>query len=305
MDSQMESIDTFIPNLYNLLDLNNLDIKKEKTILENPPQNTLKTVQSLSEYKKEVPNKLNVQNEIKKPTNNIYDFDTFFKENCEIGSNFECSTYDIYGAYRLWTKILRLENKNKLTEFLNKHYKKKRKYYNDIKTSIVVYLGFRVKPFIIKQENVNNLPKYEEFILRNCEFGYNYKISVEKLMNIFNNWIKDHNYEHNLLDERQFKAYINRHFVKTHMKLPGENGSIEGYGIWGLRLKNDEIVLSKNHKSHSKIILKIDIKTKEILEQYDSILMLRDTLKISHRKIRDYIKLETIIDEKYIYRFKE
>jgi hypothetical protein len=89
------------------------------------------------------------------------------------------------------------------------------------------------------------------------------------------------------------------------MKLPGENGSIEGYGIWGLRLKNDEIVLSKNHKSHSKIILKIDIKTKEILEQYDSILMLRDTLKISHRKIRDYIKLETIIDEKYIYRFKE
>lgn len=107
----------------NFLDnfINYSEVLIDSNLLENL-QNSLKTVQSLSEYKKEEDifsqdnlytlvetkkieinsDQCNVQNKIK----NIYDFDTFFKEKCEIGPKFECTTYDIYGAYRLWTKIL-------------------------------------------------------------------------------------------------------------------------------------------------------------------------------------------------------
>ena len=236
---------------------------------------------------------------------NFYDFEQFFKDKCEIGKDYECSTYDIYGAYRLWTKIIRIEYKNKLTEYLNDNYKKKRKFFKDIKTSVMVYLGFRVKPFKLIQENPSILPKYEEFILTQCEVGYNYKTSVVNFIDEFNDWIRDYpDYDYNIKEERQFKAYINRHFLKTNIKLPTINGTIECNGIWGVKLKNYDLIVSNNHKSQSKKIIKVDINTKDILEEYDSILMLCDILMVSRRKIHDYIEMKIIFDEKYVYELK-
>ena len=43
---------------------------------------------------------------------NVYDFIKFFKDKCEIGVDYECTTYDIYGAYRLWSKIVKIEYKS-------------------------------------------------------------------------------------------------------------------------------------------------------------------------------------------------
>ena len=123
---------------------------------------------------------------------NVYDFVKFFKDKCEINVDYECTTYDIYGAYRLWSKNVRIEYKNELTKYLNDNYKKKRKYFKDIKTSMTMYTGFRVKPFIITQENPNHLPKYEEFILQNCDFGYNNKIRVDNFMNERKKWFKNY-----------------------------------------------------------------------------------------------------------------
>jgi len=305
----------------NFLDnfINYSEVLLESNLLENL-KNSLDIVKNLSDDDKIIYNKdeininkndniiktKNTIKKIEKPKEDVYDFHKFFKENCEIGIDFECSTYDIYGAYRLWSKIVRVENKNKFTEFLNINYKKKRKFFKDIKTSMSIYIGFKVKPFQILQENLNILPKYEEFILTNCDFAYNNKTSVENLIEEWNDWIKDYqDYDYNVLEERQFKSYINRHFLKTNMKIPSENGSIECNGIWGLKLKKIDLILSKNHKSTSKKILKIDVKTQQILEEYDSIMMLYDILKTSRRTIHTYIQLKTIFDEKYMYKFKE
>ena len=234
---------------------------------------------------------------------NVYDFVKFFKDRCEIGDDYECSTYDIYGAYRLWSKIVRIEYKNAFTKYLNDNFKKKRKFFNDIKTSMTMFIGFRVKPFVVTQENIHNLPKYEEFILQNCEFGYNYKISVDNLISEMKSWFNKYpDYVYNIGEERRFRAYINRHFIRTNMKIPTETGINECNGIWGLKLKSDKIIRNQ-HKQHSKKIIKRDINTHEIIEQYDSILMLRDSIKVSYRKINDYITMKIIFDDKYYYEY--
>jgi prophage antirepressor-like protein len=281
-------------------------------LLENLNK-SLEIVKNLSNHKDEI--KIHVSKAIKtKPETesevkpevikeNVYDFIKFFKDKCEIGVDYECSTYDIYGAYRLWSKIVRIEYKNELTKYLNDNYKKKRKYFKDIKTSMVMYSGFRVKPFIITQENPNHLPKYEEFILQNCDFGYNNKISVDNFMNEMKKWFKNYpDYVFNIGEERHFRAYINRHFLRTNMKIPTKTGTDECNGIWGIKLKNSNII--KKHKQHSRKIIKVDINTNEILEEYDSILMIRDLLNVTHRKINDYIDMKLIFDNKYKYEFK-
>lgn len=216
--------------------------------------------------------------------------------------DYECTTYDVYGAYRIWSKIVRIEYKNALTKYLNDNYKKKRKYFKDIKTSMTVYIGFRVKPLIITQENPNYLPKYEEFILQNCDFGYNNKISVNNLMNEMKQWFKSYpDYIFNIGEQRHFRAYINRHFLRTNMKIPTETGTDECNGIWGIKLKNSNIIWK--HKQHSRKIIKIDVNTNEVLEEYDSILMLRDLLNVTHRKLNDYIDMNVIFDNKYKYKY--
>ena len=171
---------------------------------------------------------------------------------------------------------------------------------------MTVFLGFRVKPFIVVQENPTILQKYEEFILTNCEFGYNYKTSVENLMYEFNDWEKNQtDYNYNVLEERQFRSYINRHFLKTNMKIQTENGINECNGIWGLKLKNYDFILSNKHKSNSKKVVKIDIKTQNVIAEYDSIFMLCDLEKVSRRKIYDYIEMKIVFDDMYVYRLKE
>jgi mRNA-degrading endonuclease YafQ of YafQ-DinJ toxin-antitoxin module len=137
----------------------------------------------------------------------VYDFTKFFKDRCEVGPNYQCSTYDIYGAYRLWSKVVRIEYKNEFTKYLNNHYKKQRKYFKEIKTSMTMYIGFRVKPFIMRQEDHGYLPKYEEFVLTNCEFGYNYKISVDDLMYASKNWFSNYpDYVFNIGEEKRYTS---------------------------------------------------------------------------------------------------
>ena len=276
---------------------------------------SLQIAKNLSEDEKQNYNKDVIRQPVKKPKptiitrtpapvrEDIFDFKQFFQDKCELGQYYECSTYDIYGAYRLWSKIVRIEYKNELTKYLNNNFQKKRKYFKDIKTSQMMYIGFKVKPFTVKQEDPNNLPKYEEFILNNFEFGYNYKVSVDDLLHKMKDWFKNYpDYVFHVGEERNFRAYINRHFVRTNMKIPTENGTNECNGIWGLRLKQHNVVPIR-HKQHSRKIAKIDVDTKQILEVFDSILMLRDLLKVSYRKINDYIDMKVIFDNKYKYEY--
>ena len=51
------------------------------------------------------------------------------------------------------------------------------------------------KIFNILQENLLNLPKYEEFILNECIFGYNYRSNMNDVIDEYKNWsTKKYNY---------------------------------------------------------------------------------------------------------------
>lgn len=224
-------------------------------------------------------------------------FDKFVNEYCIVSDSSKCLSLEILGAYRMWNKNTNIDSKKHLTTYMKNNYKKQSEYLSEHKTKLSYYLGIQPKNFIIKQENENNLPYYEEFILSECKFDYTYRTTKSILFNEFNDWVlkKYPNYTFSKNEKTHYESYLNRAFLnckKIHIQ-----GGVNGY--YGLQLKNNPQEILGISISRRKKVYKINYITNDLLETYDSLYETAVKNNVDEKNLYTMIYNKYIFDDKF------
>ena len=228
----------------------------------------------------------------------------FVDEYCELDENNYVLSYEILGAYRLWSRGFTQTDRTQFTQFMKKHYNSRRKYYKEYsQSSLLVYVGIKPKELKVEQENKNILPKYEEFILTECKYNYTYRMRYSDFINEYTNWYTNKYpvYTFSKEEKINMEAYINRHFLKDKINMPGHKNVP---GIWGVQLKSDNSFRIGANPTHRKEIVKIDNNTKKIIEEYKSVIIASEKLNLKTDYIRKCIKDKRII-ENFMLEYKK
>jgi prophage antirepressor-like protein len=219
-----------------------------------------------------------------KVINKIDDIDKFIKEFCVIDKDATCITYELLGAYRIWLRGCSQDSRKQLTQYMKNNFESKTILYNEYdQTELLTYIGIKPKEYIVLQENLTVLPKYEEFVLSQCKFGYTYRMRWTEFIDTYTKWSGN-----SLLSEEKvnLEAYINRHFFKYKINMTGHKNVP---GIWGLQLKSDNSFKVGANNSNRKEIVKINIETNEIMETYKGLIFASRHLNIDNRKLSNDI----------------
>ena len=228
----------------------------------------------------------------------------FVQECCELDTNHYSLSYELLGAYRIWSKGLTAKDRSQFTAFLKKHYKSKRKYYKEYnETSLITYIGIKPKDLIITREDPNILQKYEEFVLTECKYNYNYRIGYTNFIEEYKKWYltKYPDYIFSKQERFNMDTYLNRYFLKDKINMPGYPNVI---GIWGLQLKSDNTFRIGINKTNRKAIIKIDYITKNVIQEYNSLNIASNMLKLDQTTINNYIKNKQLVNDSFILQYK-
>lgn len=74
-------------------------------------------------------------------------------------------------------------------------------------------------------------------------------------------------------------------------------------GIWGIQLKSDNSFKVGTNPTSRKIIVKIDCNTKQIVQEYVSVIQASELLKLDNQTIRSLIKYKKVKDN-FILEYK-
>ena len=226
----------------------------------------------------------------------------FIQEFCEVSDNNYCLSYELLGAYRIWSKGLNAKDRSLFSKFVKKNYKSKRKYYKEHnESSLLTYIGIKPKDLNITRQDItrqdkNTLPKYEEFVLTECKYNYNYRIGYTNFIDEYKKWYlkKYPDYIFSKQEHFNMDTYLNRNFLKERINMPGYRNVL---GIWGIQLKSENSITLGINPTHRKEIVKIDYKTRTIIEEYKSLAITSDILKLDQSTIINYIKNKQVIND--------
>lgn len=229
----------------------------------------------------------------------------FIQEFCEIDENNYALSYELLGAYRIWSKGLTAKDRSLFSKFLKKHYKSRRKYYKEHnESSLLTYIGIKPKDLNITRQDKNTLPKYEEFVLTECKYNYNYRIGYTNFIDEYKKWYlkKYPDYIFSKQEHFNMDTYLNRYFLKEKINMPGYRNVL---GIWGIQFKCENSVRIGINPTHRKEIVKIDYKTRTVIEEYKSLTIASDILKLDQSTIRNYIEDKRLINDSFILQYKK
>jgi phage anti-repressor protein len=229
--------------------------------------------------------------------------DKFVEDFCEIGDDKKCLSLDILGAYRIWNKKTDPYTKQNLMTYMKKNYLLKQEYSYEHRTKFNYYMGIQPKEFIIKRENNNTLPYYEEFILSECKFAYTHRTTKTILFNEFKKWVSNKypEYIFSKNEQTNMESYLNRTFLnckKIHI-----NGGTNGY--YGLQLKSDPTEKLGIALSRRKKVYKVDIISGNIIETYNTLYEASNKLNIDEPKMSYLILNNISVNNEFVYKYNE
>ena len=277
MDSQMETIDTFIPNLYKLLNINTGD------------------VEILQDDKLPIPIKnenINV---------NPKDFDKFIQECCELSSEYKYPKADIKQAHRVWSKCSTKDVISALDNYLKNKFHSGVVIENDVKRN--VYKGIKLKPLIFNPKDSNNLLDYESFIIEKCKVDWCYRISYVDFFNHFLNWkkVSDSNYKLTHKYKKEIQTYLETVFAGGRVHLSSKTKSTHLFGIWGCGIEFNNFGL-KTPERTCKRVCQYNSDTNELIKSWDSLSIASRELGIAISSLSNYCRFSNIVDD-YIYKY--
>jgi len=224
-------------------------------------------------------------------------FNKFIDECCIVRNDVEVDSGDIIGQFRIWNgekpkKILFEEfNKYLRTRFLACRLQNQQK-----NQCVHGFKGVALKIINYKKKEINNI--IENFLFENCSFSPNHRVANSKLLEEYKNYKNKLNIEINNNEVKELKIYLNNceYVLKGTVHLHNDNFTYEGY--YGIGLNNDTNVrISKSNGG--KKVCKLDLKTKTILNIWDSIAKAALEENISASKMSRSIKNEVKYDNYY------
>jgi phage anti-repressor protein len=250
-------------------------------------------------------NSTDILNKVVNITCNEDKMKRFIQEFCEIDENNYALSYELLGAYRIWSKGLTAKDRSLFSKFMKKNYKSRRKYYKEHnESSLLTYIGIKPKDLNITRQDKNTLPKYEEFVLTECKYNYNYRIGYTNFIDEYKKWYlkKYPDYIFSKQEHFNMDTYLNRYFLKEKINMPGYRNVL---GIWGIQFKCENSVRIGINPTHRKEIVKIDYKTRTVIEEYKSLTIASDILKLDQSTIRNYIEDKRLINDSFVLQYKK
>ena len=224
-------------------------------------------------------------------------FNKFIDECCIVRNDVEVDSGDIIGQFRIWNgekpKKLLFEEFNKYlrTRFLACRLQNQQK-----NQCVHGFKGIALKTINYKKKEINNIT--ENFLFENCSFSPNHRAANSKLLEEYKNYKNKLNIEINNNEIKELKTYLNNceYVLKGTVHLHNDNFTYEGY--YGISLNNDTNVrISKSNGG--KKVCKLDLKTKTILNIWESIAKAALEENISASKMSRSIKNEVKYDNYY------
>jgi phage anti-repressor protein len=278
MDSQMETIDVFIPNLYKLLDINT-------GVAEIRPDDKI-PIQIKNEN-------INV---------NPKDFDKFIQECCELSSEYKYPKADIKQAHRVWSKCSTKDVISALDNYLKNKFHSGVIIENDIKRN--VYKGLKLKPSIFNPKDGDNLLDYENFIIEKCKVDWCYRISYVDFFNHFLNWKKttEPNYKLTHKYKKEIQEYLETVFAGGRVHLSSGSKSNHLFGIWGCGMEFNNFGL-KTPERTCKRVCQYNSDTNELIKSWDSLSIASRELGIAISSLSNYCRFNNMIGNN-IYKYE-
>lgn len=224
-------------------------------------------------------------------------FNKFIDECCIVRNDVEVDSGDIIGQFRIWNgekpkKILFEEfNKYLRTRFLACRLQNQQK-----NQCVHGFKGVALKIINYKKKEINNIT--ENFLFENCSFSPNHRVANSKLLEEYKNYKNKLNIEINNNEVKELKTYLNNceYVLKGTVHLHNDNFTYEGY--YGISLNSDTNVRISKANSGKKVC-KLDLKTKTILNMWESIAKASLEENISASKMSRCIKNEVKYDNYY------
>lgn len=229
----------------------------------------------------------------------------FIEEACDINEKYTCLSYELFGAYRIFSRGLKNKSRSNLTRYLKENYQSERRFYKNYNESnILTYIGIKPKIQKIYENNKNVTKFYEIFIKDECKYHYTYRIKWTDFVNNLEKWLNTKYPEYNFTKEEKInmESYINTFFLRDHINI---TNAPNVPGIYGLQMKNDNTIKVGINVTNRKEILKINKDTNKIEREYSYMTIASRDLNLSCQYISKSIKIKKIINNKFYLQFKE
>ncbi len=284
MSDELEKIKIILENQKSQIDE---FIKKIKTLTKKNDSLNLKNEQLITENTAIFDNSLLPEDE------NTAIFNDFVDEMCIIGADFESSSVEIEGRFRIWNQKKPLKDTfHALKNYFDYRFKPKR-----IQGGIHGYVGLKLKP--IEYKKITDNSSVENFIFEDCFFSDSGKITEGILINEYKNWKTYQGLPFSEIDDAQtIKDYLKSNKNVVRAVVWTKYGTKTGYyGLSLIRDENDDS-LPKTSSTAKKVYKKNAI-THEIIKTWASIAKAAEEEKCCTAKMSRFVKSNKIIDDYY------
>ena len=226
-------------------------------------------------------------------------FNEFIEKFCIVRDDVEVNCKEIIGKYRLWSRNIKKEITIAFKNYLDIKFKYCRLQKQDKNQVINGYKGIKLKEIIYKKSLIPSIS--ETFIFEKCIFSPGATILKTTLLDEYIDWKKKIGRTLTNNEDEEIKFYlkdIDHVLYSTVWTLQGN-----GQGYYGLSLKSD----TKDYKKPSttaKKVYKIDVKSKDILNIWDTIAKAASEENMSSAKMSRIIKSRIVFNDDYYYDLK-
>jgi phage anti-repressor protein len=271
IDSQLESIEVFIPKLENFM--NNFDT----TITDTPPQDNNDTTESV---------KVNPK-----------DFDKFIEDCCDVSPDYKQPKGDLKQAHRVWSQCCTKDVIQALDKYLKDKFSGGIIIENDIKRN--VYKGVKLKQLNFTPENLSD-NDFEQFILEKCNVNWAYRISYTDFFSHFVEWKKNIDTDFTLTYKRkqEIQKYLERIFVGGRVYLSDSKSKTHLFGVWGLGMSFNNFGLKIPQRTN-KQVCQFDANTNEVVNTWDSLSVASRALNVPVSTMSNYCRFSNVVSGFY------
>ena len=204
-----------------------------------------------------------------KGSNEPLDFDKFIDECCEKGDKLTVFSVDVFGAHRLWGRCCSKPTKDAFYKYLIEKYKRAKIFDPKTQSTLASYRGISLKPITYLKDNPPS--DIDSFIEEKCSIGYSLRVSTKNICAAFEKWkneTSDPDYKMCTIEKKRIDGAFSTKFVPACV-FTGKQGD---YGYFCVELKDAPSTVGlKLAPTMKKPVIKIDMRTNQIVERYDSL----------------------------------
>ena len=218
----------------------------------------------------------------------------FIDKFCMVREDVEVNCKDIIGKYRIWSKNTKKEITMAFKNYLDIKFKYCRLQKQDKNQVVNGYKGIKLREITYKKSLVST--EAELFLFESCIFSPGATILKSNLQEEYKLWKQKLEKPITNKEEEEIKLYLKDSEHVLYSTVWTSEGSGQGY--YGLMLKSHQKDYKKPSTT-SKKVYKIDAKTKELLNTWDTIAKAAEESQMSNAKMSRSIKNKIIINDYY------